>query len=109
MSGSDHFLLLRVHGAMDAETTASLHRPSPDGSQERPGGCSGPYCSNRSDPPTTPTSFGISRITQWAVLDAPIPVNAPHESRRLRDAIDARPIRAVDAIFHPPRRNSLAA
>jgi hypothetical protein len=108
MSGSDHFLLLRVHGAMDAETTASFHRPSPDGSQERPGGCAGPYCSRRSDPPTTPTPYGTSRISQWAVLEEPLPVNAPHESGRLRDAIDARPIRAAEAIFHPPRLTSLA-
>jgi hypothetical protein len=101
--GPDHFLLLRASGALaeagrSARLTDSHSVPRP-----APGGCTGPYCSNRSDQPLNPSVVSSPRMSQWAVLDAPPPPIAPSSFPRRGDDGDARPILAVDAIFHPPR------
>jgi hypothetical protein len=89
-----------------AESGLAAESRSPHGN--RPGECSGPSCSGRSGLPSTPPPIAFSRITQWAMIDAPPPEGAPAYSPGSRDDHDTWPNPSADAIFHPPRLTPLA-
>ena len=98
--GPDHFLLLREAGAMDAGQETDTLPPSP----LRPGGCSGPSCSeNPSEVPATPVLMTVPRANHWAVIDITPVSTAPAASPAHHDDRDTRPVLAAESIFHPPR------
>lgn len=109
MDSLDHFPLLRSHGAMDPGAAAAPLVPPSNRPADQPGNCSGPSCSRRSGSPASQTTVGSSRAGQWALLvNLPAPKKS-QPSRRLDHAIDSRPIRIAEPIFHPPQLSALTA
>lgn len=101
--GPDHLVLLRDAGALGETGRSALLDESHNMPRPDSGGCTGPYCSDRSEQPLPPSAATSPRMSQWAVLDAPPPPITPASFPRRHDDGDASPILAADAIFHPPR------
>lgn len=103
LDGTDHLYLLRASGALSESGESARLADSDSVPRPSPGGCNGPYCSDRSEGPLPSPGAATPRMSQWAVLDAPPPPTPLASFPRRRDDGAARPILAGDAIFHPPR------
>ena len=103
----EQFGMLRACGAIETEADVRPGDRIPAHPANRPV-CSGPSCSGRSGLPMAPSSFDPPRISQWAMVEVPVPGNAPRISRRHRDGRHPRAILVAEAVFHPPRTAALA-
>ena len=88
----------------DAAATPSLPRSMPGS----PSPCRGAWCSGGPTVPALPAATLSIRAPLWAWCESMPGPTSTSPSRLIEETADFRPLHRVIAVFHPPRRFSLA-